>query len=304
MKPPRTLRPLDSSPQGEAVAVWLLWVVVLAVIAVTYTRLDPAQLYHVSRDGLDGGFSRVLVAMNFPIALVAIALVLVALGALPRRAWWVGGTAIAMCAVTAWPGVVDEADLDARAVNIVPAIGVCLAVALTVAASSRAGTCFAPGRTFDRARVAVTIAVLVLSLPWLAAELGVYLPDVVFLTGRDVAQVDGSTQVAVHHGHHHGLDGALLIITAVFLSRPMLRPGPLATATTLYVSLAFGYGAVNFAQDFWQEQFVKRDWSRWQFPSALEPTVEPIWLITLAITGATAVAFRQEARLDGHRRAA
>ena len=282
--------------------MWLLWMLVLVVIAVTYTRLDPAQLYHVSRDGVDGGLSRVLVALNFPVALVAIAVVLVALDALPCRAWWAGGAAIAMCAVTAWPGVVDEADLDARAVNIVPAIGLCLAVALTVAAASRAGGGFAPGRTFDRVRIAVAIAVLVLSLPWLAAELGVYLPDVVFLTGRDIAQVDGTRHVAVHHGHHHGLDGALLMITALLLSRPMLRSGRLAKATTLYVSLAFGYGAVNFAQDFWQEQIVKRDWSHWQFPSALEPRVEPIWLVILGITAATSFALRQEARLDGHRR--
>ena len=62
----------------------MLWALVLVAIVVTYTRLDPAQLYHVSRDGLDGGVSRVLVALNFPISLVAIALVIVALDALPR----------------------------------------------------------------------------------------------------------------------------------------------------------------------------------------------------------------------------
>ena len=90
MKPPRAAAPPPRfPPQGEAVTVWLLWALVLVAIAVTYTRLDPEQLYHVSREGLDGGLSRVLVALNFPIALVAIALVLVALDALPRRAWWV-----------------------------------------------------------------------------------------------------------------------------------------------------------------------------------------------------------------------
>jgi hypothetical protein len=141
--------------------------------------------------------------------------------------------------------------------------------------------------------------VLVVSLPWLAAEVGVFLPDVVFLTGRDIAQLDGTTRVAVHHGHHHGLDGALLMISALLLSRPLLRPGPRATATTLYVSLAFAYGAVNFANDFWQEQIVKRDWSDWQFPSALEPRVKPIWLVIFAITAATASALRHEARRDG-----
>ena len=278
--------------------MWLLWALILVAIGVTYTRLDPAELYHVSRGGLDGGLSRVLVALNFPVALVAIALVLVALDALPRRAWWVGGPAIALCAFTAWPDVVDQADLDAKAVNVVPAIGVALALMLTIVAASRTGRGFAPHRTFDRARFVVAIIVLVVSLPWLAAEVGVFLPDVVFLTGRNIAQLDGTTRVAVHHGHHHGLDGALLMISALLLSRPMLRPGPRAKATTLYLSLAFAYGAVNFANDFWQEQIVKRDWSDWQFPSALEPRVKPIWLVILALTAATDFALRHEGRHD------
>ena len=209
-----------------------------------------------------------------------------------------GGPAIVLCAVTAWPGVVEEADLDASVVNVVPAVGAGLALALTVAAALRAGRGFAPGRTFDRARLVIAIAVLVLSLPWMAAELGVYLPDVVFLTGRVIVQPNGASQVAVHHGHHHGFDGALIVISALLLSRPMIRPGRLATATKLYVSLAFAYGAVNFAQDLWQEQIVKRDWSDWQIPSALEPRVEPIWLVILGIAAGTAFALGREARRD------
>lgn len=209
-----------------------------------------------------------------------------------------GGPAVALCSVTAWPGVVEQADLDARWVNAVPAIGVGLALTLTVVAASRAGRGFAPDRTFDRVRLALAIAVLVVSLPWLAAEVGVFLPDLVFVTGRHIAQSDGTTRVAVHHGHHHGLDGALLVCIALLLSRPMLRPGSRATATTLYLSLAFAYGAVDFANDFWQEQIVKRNWSDWQFPSALEPRVKPIWVVILAITAATAFALRYEAQRD------
>jgi len=106
--------------QGEALLTWALWLLVLVAIVVTYARLDPADLYHVSREGLAGGLSRALVVANFPLSLVAIALVLVAVDVLPRRAWLVGGPAIALCAVTAWPGVVDQADLDARPVNALP----------------------------------------------------------------------------------------------------------------------------------------------------------------------------------------
>ena len=54
--------------QGEALVTWALWAAVLAAIVVTYARLDPAELYHVSRDGLAGGFSRALVVANFPLS--------------------------------------------------------------------------------------------------------------------------------------------------------------------------------------------------------------------------------------------
>ena len=119
--------------QGEAIAVWTLWAATTVAVVVTYARIEPGELYNVSRDGIDGGLSRALVHVNYPIALVAIALVLVAMGALKRRAWWAGGPAIALCATT--PLVVEQADLDARWVNLVPAAGVAVAVGLTVAAS-------------------------------------------------------------------------------------------------------------------------------------------------------------------------
>ena len=66
------------TPQGEALATWALWALVLAAIVVTYARLEPAELYNVSREGLAGGLSRAVVELNFPISLVAIALALVA----------------------------------------------------------------------------------------------------------------------------------------------------------------------------------------------------------------------------------
>ena len=101
--------PLDDerrrrTPQGEALAVWALWGLVLLAILVTYSRLAPEETYNVSREGIVGGLSRIVVELNFPIALVAIAITLVALSALPSAAWWAGGPAIALCAVTAVPG--------------------------------------------------------------------------------------------------------------------------------------------------------------------------------------------------------
>jgi hypothetical protein len=43
------------------VATWAQWAALLVAIVVTYARLDPAELYHDSRDGLGGGLSRALV---------------------------------------------------------------------------------------------------------------------------------------------------------------------------------------------------------------------------------------------------
>jgi hypothetical protein len=267
---------------------------VLVAILVTYSRLDPAELYHVSNDGLAGGLSRVVIELNFPIALVAIAAALLALGVLPRRAWWIGGPAIALCAVTAVPGVVDQDDLDARWINAIPVAGVALALGLTIAARRRAGTDFAPRRRFDGARIAIAVVVLLLSIPWLAALLGFYLPEGIFIMERPGKETDGTVIAAVHLGQHHGLVGSLLLLTGLLLSRPRLPPGPLAGVTRLYVSLACAYGAVNMTQDYWNEQLVKRGWVDWAIPSGLHPAPEPIWLVTLALTALTALALSRD----------
>lgn len=280
--------------QGEVLATWGLWLLVVVAIVVTYSRLDPAELYHVSGSGIEGGLSRALVEINFPIALVAIAVALVALDALDRRAWWLAGPAIALCAVVAWPGVVDQGDLDARWVNAIPAVGVGLVVALTFAAVRRTGFGIAPRIPLDPIRIAVALVALVVSIPWLAAEVGFYLPEGVWIMERPGREADGTVIAAVHLGHHHGLDGTLVLLSALLLSRPRLRPGARATAARLYVSLALAYGAVNMTQDYWNEQLVKRGWLDWKIPSALEPSLGWIWLVILGIAAVTAIVLRRE----------
>ena len=129
-----------------------------AVVLVTYSWVAPAETYHVSHDGLGGGLSRALTLVNFPIALVAIALVLIAVAALPRAGWWFAAPAIVLCATMPW--FVDQNDLDARWVNAIPALGVLVAVGLTVAAARSSGAAPAPRRPWDRARVVLTAAVV------------------------------------------------------------------------------------------------------------------------------------------------
>ena len=253
-------------------------------------------LPRLSGNGLAGGLSRVLVELNFPIALVAIAITLVALSTLPTSAWWAGGPAIALCAVTAVPGVVDQHDLDARWVNAVPAAGVAIALGLTAVAARRAGRGVAPPLSLDRARIVLAAVILVISIPWIAAILGFSLPEGIFIMERPAIE-DGVTIAAVHLGQHHGFMGALIVGSALLLSRPRVPPGRLAWAIRLYVSLAFAYGAVNMTQDAWNEQLWKRGTVDWKIPSALEPRPEPIWLVILVLAALTgAGALRAESR--------
>lgn len=292
----------DGAFQGEPLAVWAMWTVVLASILVTYRRLPPDtpeatdDLYHVSGNGLGGGLSRVLVELNFPVALVAIVVVLVAMDALPRTAWGLAAPAIALCAVVAWPGVVDQDDLDARLVNAIPALGVAIALGLTVAAGRRAGWSVARRLALDPARLGIAVVVLVVSIPWIAAELGFFLPDGIFVMRRAAPDTDGLPIAAVHLGHHHGFDGALVALSALLLSRPRLRPGSTARVTLAVTALAFAYGIVNCVQDTWNEQLVKRGTLDWTIPSAILPSLSWVWLAILVLAVLTALALRAESR--------
>ena len=237
------------------------------------------ELYHVSVDGLAGGLGRALVLLNFPIALVAIGICGVLLER--RVAPAICVVAIALCAVTAFPGVVDQDDLDARLVNVVPAFGVGLALAATLLARPR--LTLAPRTRFDAVRVAAAFVVLVGSIPWLFAELGFYGPDPILAdevpAGEEIA--------AVHLGHHHGTDGMLLALAALLLSR-VARSALLQ----FYVALMLVYGVANALQDFWNEQLVKRGTVDTTIPSVLVPKASWAWLVLLGFALALFVASR------------
>ena len=281
------------TPQGEAWCSWGVWAALTVAVLVTYSRVDPAETYHVTHEGIVGGLSRALTLVNFPIALVAIALALIAMAVLPAAAWWAAGPAIALCATI--PAFVDQDDLDARWVNAIPALGVAIALVLTVAATRRASASMAPRRPWDRWRIVLAAVVGLVSLPWIAAELGFHLPGDLFMGEEPGLETDGTTIAAVHLGHHHGTDGALLVLTALLLSRVAVEQRALRLATFAYLGTMLSYGGVNFAQDAWNEQLVKRDWTDSAIPSALLPGVKPIWGIVVALAVvATVVLLREE----------
>ncbi len=270
-----------------------MWAVMAFVVLVTYSWVAQAETYHVSRDGIAGGLSRAVTLLNFPIGLVAIALVLVAAAVLPRRAWLAGAPAIALCATIPW--FVDQDDLDARWTNAIPVAGAVIALGLTIAATRRAGSALAPRRPFDGWRLAVAAIVGLVSLPWIAAELGFHFPGDFFMGEEIGLEADGTPIAAVHLGHHHGTDGALLVLTALLLSRVRVESRGLRLTLAGYLGLMLSYGGVNFVQDAWNEQIVKRGWTDAGIPSALLPGVTPVWgvLVVIAVA-ATLVGLGEE----------
>jgi len=260
--------------------VWPLLVAVAAEILVTYSRLPARELYHVSGSGLSGGASRVLVFSNFPTALAAIVVLALVADRMSSRAVTTAAlVGIALCAAVFWPGVVDQADLDAKPVNVLSAIGVLIAVALTAAASH--GAVWSGRHAGDRIRLVAAACALFIGLPWMAAELGFFLTSVpgldwVFQTGH---YRPPPVPPAVHHGHHHGMDGVLLLLCAALLSRvvPSVRRHWLRVTTGAYLALMSAYAIGNIANDAWGEEVMKRGWTTWEIPNVLRPNLTIAW---------------------------
>jgi hypothetical protein len=281
----------------EIVAAWVLLVFVAIEILVTYSRLPARQLYHVSGSGLEGGASRVLLFGNFPAALIAIPVLMLLAERL--RGWpaAVAVVGIGLAAAVFWPGVVAQGDLDARPVNAIAALGVGTALGLGVFAWSTGGLTRLGPQIGDRLRAAVAIVVLVVAVPWLLADLGLSLNGVpvlgmLYQTGelRSQPGVVG-LHPAVHHGHHHGMDGALLVLSALLLSRllPRVRIAWVRGLVGAYLALMLCYGLGNIANDFWLEQVVKRGWTGWEIPDVTTPKASLAWA---AIVVAAALLWR------------
>jgi hypothetical protein len=249
----------------------------IAVIA-TYSRFPSSELYNFHHgDTVAGGFGRELVALNFPFALVGIALVGLAW---PRLHGWLRGAgvvAIALCAVVYF--AVDQNDLDAKPLNAVPALGLALAVALVFAV----GVPSVPrSKRGDWVRIGLAAVLIFFCAPLIAAELGFFLDGVPFLgwfyeTGRLTTQPgDPVLHHAVHHGQHHGWEATMLSLTALAFSR-LPRPRVLDA----YLALMLAYGVGNLVNDDWLEQVVKRGWTSHEVPSILTPAANWGWAAVL-----------------------
>jgi hypothetical protein len=278
---------------AEAFVVWALFGLVALFVLLTYSRVAPDELYHVSQDGLAGGLSRVLVFLSFPTALMAIAVLALVSDRIGLR--WPALVALVLCLLILVPGVVDEGDLDAKWINALPALGV--AIALTMTTWARGGGW--GDHRGDRARIVVGALLAFVALPWIFAEVGVYIGDV-----PGLASIFRSKQVfeghpSVHLGEHHGLEGFFLVVTALLLSRqlPRMRATWLRTGLAAYLALMIPYGIGNMANDGWLEQIVKRGWTDWRIPSVLRPDLTWMWGLVLLAGAAIYAAFWRRDRL-------
>jgi hypothetical protein len=292
----------------EALIVWALFGLTTLAVFVTYWRVPAANLYHTSGSGFEAGVSRALVYLGYPVALATIPLAVIAAAQLATRwAWSAAAASIVLCATIGIPGVVDQGDLDARPVNGLAAAGVAIALALTVLALVREGV--GPSGPFGRGdvlRIGAAMALLLVSLPWLFAELGFYVSDApvlgrIFLAKEMATSAGGEPSLrAVHLGSHHGMDGVLLAISALVLLRvpPRLASRGREIALTAYLALMLVYGLANALQDFWTEQLVKRGTLSATIPSLIRPTASWAWAAMLAAVLLICLGLLRVVRVD------
>ena len=287
---------ISARPQSaglrEVYVVWLLFFLAATAVFVTYWRLPPSVLWKVHNSGFIGGAGRAFVFLSFSAAVAAIGILPIVVDRLEdRRADLLGLVALILCATVALPGVQTESHLDPKWSNLPAVLGVALAFLLTVWASRDGRREFTrTSARGDAARLVVGGLSLFFAAPYIAAELGFFLDGVpvlgsIFITGAIRPEPGaGYSHAAVHHGHHHGLDGFLLAATALLLSRLVgsIRRPVLRTLTAVFLALLLVYGLTNQVQDLWTEQIVKRGWTNWEIPNVLHPSLSAAWAAMIA----------------------
>lgn len=280
-------------------ALWAMWIVVAAATWATTARIPVSELYGFHGEGVLPAVGRVVVLLGWPISLAAIPMMAVALErflARPhsqRSARVVAAAAIVsivLCATVAWPGAQQGSHLDAKYINAPAALGVAIALGLTLYVLATCGRGDPPLRTrMDVVWVVVFAAILLLSIPWLLANLGYYAGDVaglrrVFMSEQIVPEPGHPHLRAVHLGNHEGIDGVLIAVTAAVLMRSLSQmvASVRRTILTAYLPLLFAYGLGVALADGWHEQIVKRGWTAWRVPSVLHPAASWTWLVVLA----------------------
>ncbi|MGE5273600.1 MAG: hypothetical protein ACM3QU_07545 [Verrucomicrobiota bacterium] len=291
-------------------ALWAMWIAVCAATWATNARIPVSLLYGFHGAGIVSAAGRVVVLLGWPIALAAIPLMAVAVERLlasphtPMTGRVVSAASvgsIALCLTIAWPGAQQGSHLDAKYVNAPAAVGVAIAFVVTLYVVATTGRGDPPPLTrTDAVWVVVFLVILLLSIPWLLANLGYYAGDVpgfrsLFMSEQVVPEAGHPNLSAVHLGNHEGIDGVLLAITAVVLVRALGQMARSARRTALaaYLSVLFVYGLAVALADGWHEQVTKRGWTVWKIPNVLHPSASWPWLAVLVFALVVWLAVRR-----------
>ena len=271
--------------------------VVCAEILVAYSKTRPGELIGVPQTGLSVAITDAIGFLAFPVGLVAIGVALAIGDRLSRATKRIAAAAaIALAVVSLLPRVAEaeEVEVSLNPQRVVAAVAVLALFGLTVHAVQIHGLeRWGPRVRGDSLRLLLATAIAFAALPWFAADLTLSLDNVpglshVFLTDS-LRTEPGRVGLnpAVHDGHHHGMDGALLALASLAMSRLIrLLTGLRRTALAALLSLTFVYGFANALQDFWLEQVVKRGASGYLFPLMLTPR----WTIPFLVIALTSVA--------------
>src|SRR5919199_486148 len=94
---PANRRSVAKRMAPEVAAIWAFCLAIALADAVTYARVPPQELYHVSGHGVGAGLGRALVFVNFPGALVAVATLPTSIDRGASR--WLAALSLVLCAL-------------------------------------------------------------------------------------------------------------------------------------------------------------------------------------------------------------
>jgi hypothetical protein len=275
----------------EAFALWGLFALVAVEIFVTYTRTPVRELYHVTRGGTTAGAHASFGFLGHAAALMSLGVLPIVVDRLRlRTVLAAAGVSAALVGTIFIPGALGDDTIDARPINVLPVLGVAITLALSFLALRRTGLNPLRRQRGDRTRVVVAAVLIVGGLPWIAADMGLSLslPVLRWLYQTDQLRsqpgIPGLHQ-AVHDGHHHGMDGVLLALSALLLSRaiPFLRTKWLRHSLAAYLAFQLAYGLGNAVQDFQMEQIVKRGLMRYELPYVISPAATRGFAVVLLV---------------------
>ena len=294
-----------------------MWVVIIFYsipLFVVNAILPSSERYGISEEGFLAGFYRLILWLNFPVAVLSLLCNFIVLDIwLDKRKEeghlrsfyghkiWPVLTVLSsfLCLIVVFPGVLDDKNLQFDLVHLLPATGVLLSLigffSVFNLLSDPEKKTSSPFEKIvgskQKANWPIGIGLvlaLLLSLPWIFADLGIYIGDIPLLGKAWMSREPTPHRewlAAVHLGHHHGMDGLFLLFFALLIGKDLsdLALSSLRLSLSFCCALLVPYGFWALFSDFWEEQIWKRGVTDLCFDNALTPQVNLYWLGFLVV---------------------